>query len=883
MANTADVIILSSSPNPPRSPGPVAQHEIKAPDTFPRSATPTPAPAAKAKPAKPATRSRYFATPSAADKNNENAKQPRTRVSRKAAPPNSDDQSIASKPHQKAKRSTNKPVSIGPGDPPVEDAGTNANTPKQSKGRPRKTAKSKAPANMTLAGKVTKTSGDPPPKNASKRTKKTTKTDTESPGDCTEIPASEESNALRKDEVLHLDEALRRRVDWTPPRETPCGDIAVMCDDNSQDEGGAGPNGTLGIGKSLSDYNYIGNAFNPRDLIQKSTSEAPTKRRRIDLVDPLVQSALNGKPDSFDQALGQDQSVAGKAKKTTNSKPKKFTTLTARMTAQYAIDDDQEDEPAAEWAPEVKTTKSRRSKAKEAAQDPRFTILSPEAAVEFVNDQDLVFGTCSQLEREDSPQTMREMQQAIRASEILAYSEGIRDPPNSPGAMQGPTVRSVSKLTGTRNLWCVASRDTEGSLVQAKAQNVIDLTDQVESPQKDLEQVNAKSRQTLPDNWFEHAFADIDPTPEKKALPSTMIKDSSASVQQAQVSLPSHAPALAPASDVKGIAIESTKGTGSGSTEAVNHQTVGPKVPSMPNYAGFTDAELSKQVSTFGFKAVRGRKKMIELLQQCWESKHGSSIPVCDNINQSGLGKTPIPQSAEVPKLTSSSKHMTKTRPPVATTIVEDSNETNITVSQARTSIQTSPQRQTRDKSATSNSTSFLDIEEIQDSEEEITPSPSHVQKHHNEISLRNKAAKGVIKHSLNILTKTPPQSPTKRKVVSSKPSATKKVSSTSSTCKAISRVSKSSERVCLADISTQITKAVRMQPRSSSLGSRIHPTWHEKILMYDPIVLEDFTAWLNTEGLGLVGEDFEVGTASVREWCESKGICCCWKKNASW
>jgi hypothetical protein len=52
---------------------------------------------------------------------------------------------------------------------------------------------------------------------------------------------------------------------------------------------------------------------------------------------------------------------------------------------------------------------------------------------------------------------------------------------------------------------------------------------------------------------------------------------------------------------------------------------------------------------------------------------------------------------------------------------------------------------------------------------------------------------------------------------------------------------------------------------------------------MYDPIVLEDFTSWLNVEGLGLIGEDREVGTAAVREWCEGKGICCCWKKNASW
>lgn len=68
--------------------------------------------------------------------------------------------------------------------------------------------------------------------------------------------------------------------------------------------------------------------------------------------------------------------------------------------------------------------------------------------------------------------------------------------------------------------------------------------------------------------------------------------------------------------------------------------------------------------------------------------------------------------------------------------------------------------------------------------------------------------------------------------------------------------------------------KAVRAQPRMSSFASG--PSWHEKILMYDPIVLEDFAAWLNTEGLGLVSEDREVGVGFLRQWCESKGVCCC-------
>ena len=85
-----------------------------------------------------------------------------------------------------------------------------------------------------------------------------------------------------------------------------------------------------------------------------------------------------------------------------------------------------------------------------------------------------------------------------------------------------------------------------------------------------------------------------------------------------------------------------------------------------------------------------------------------------------------------------------------------------------------------------------------------------------------------------------------------------------------------------LPDMAMQITKAVRAQPAMPAFASvdgfskRLR--WQEKLLMYDPIVLEDFATWLNMEGLGLVAEDREVGTGFLREWCETKGICCCYK-----
>ena len=57
-------------------------------------------------------------------------------------------------------------------------------------------------------------------------------------------------------------------------------------------------------------------------------------------------------------------------------------------------------------------------------------------------------------------------------------------------------------------------------------------------------------------------------------------------------------------------------------------------------------------------------------------------------------------------------------------------------------------------------------------------------------------------------------------------------------------------------------------------------PSWHEKILLYDPVVLEDLTVWLNTVGLARVGVDDEVAPSFVRDWCEAQSICCLWRLN---
>ncbi|KAL9071350.1 MAG: hypothetical protein Q9157_005492 [Trypethelium eluteriae] len=78
------------------------------------------------------------------------------------------------------------------------------------------------------------------------------------------------------------------------------------------------------------------------------------------------------------------------------------------------------------------------------------------------------------------------------------------------------------------------------------------------------------------------------------------------------------------------------------------------------------------------------------------------------------------------------------------------------------------------------------------------------------------------------------------------------------------------------------LTTTVKAAPRSSDPN---RPSWHEKMLMYDPIVAEDLTEWLKdrveaeTEFEGWQWEWWQRGKGlrawMVRRWCEEMGVCC--------
>ncbi|KAJ5094177.1 hypothetical protein N7456_010038 [Penicillium angulare] len=634
MASAAEAIVLSSSPiaslhKSTKSPN----NSDHLPCISPRNATPPPFPSPQPSPSKQPcpTRSKSFAHPDATDTG-------------------------PKKKRQSAKTTT---------------------TAKKSGTRTKKKAKESESGTITLAGKVTKANGDSQAKKGQKSDRKSGTLDPPEP------EVSHSSKPSTDNEDLQLDEAIARRRHWTPPRETSQDVIVAEEEPSSQEH--------RSFGKLISDYNYAG-------LTSESASfnmddNGPTKRRRIELVDPVLQSMMTGKPSTEKPSSSTKQA----------KKPKKFTTLTARMTAQYTSNEFTETESVEDTVPEISKAKSRqKKKAKPASTEPAFVVLSPEAAAKALDDQDLVFGSCSQLERENSPPTS-----------IVPTSEGLLSGRQAPS--HGTPSRLGSSVVSTKNLWGVAARDIDGSLIQAEKR---DLGDSAKPPKK--------------------------PQPKQKDIAPV---SESVTIEHLPLQTKAHAPA------------EKTP------TEVTSSQG-----PSMPQYTGFTDAELSKHITSFGFKAVRGRKKMIELLQKCWESKHGSGKPA--QTSEQSTASEPKPK----PKPRAQAKAQAKAK---AKRTDKEESQTIVSSASVHTSV-------------------------------EVT---------------------------------TPKQK-------------------------------------SLPNISTQITKAVRAQP---SISSRKHTSWHEKILTYDPVILEDLTTWLNVEGFGLVGEDREVSSIDVRTWCESHGICCCWKQNASW
>ncbi|KAL4980307.1 structure-specific endonuclease subunit slx4 [Aspergillus desertorum] len=845
MQIATDFIVLSSSPEtsaiytPPLPVGDSKKTSLRDPSLSP---SPSP-PASLSVP----TRSRFFSTPpyspsKTLDRITKDAHKKRTTTDGNSAPSEGNPKRRGRKPQP-----TSQAELEGIGQRDLENKENAPTKPKRArKKQERSGVGGENSKNKTISGKVTKSGVSRP------------RTSVVKPGDsekitCQRNPGREEMHGCEEGD-LQLELVITRRRDWTPTK-LPANTVVSLDDQNDA------AIGQDGLGTLLSGYGYAGRTT-ASDRHKVLTDSGPTKRRRIELVNSRV---LPPKPKSFfkDHSVQNSEGnapicAASKPSKKSKPKSKRLTTLTARVTASYEASADRSD--ATEQESLVTTESSMGAKSKTARKkrkadaDPEYkvlrTILSPEEAVKSLDQQDLVFGTCSQLQRGDFPTLLRDTQVALQESE-KELTKGLCQP-----SQTARYSSAISRLTARKNLWSVAARDAEGQLANIE---VVDLVDSPETFKPNALSLNDDNGNDKDQN------AAIEPSSSSDVLLAKPLATTDASSNKELPAATSHT-------------VEQSQ---------CGQPKARPKPP-MPYYRGKTSLQLALEVQSYGLKPPKNREKLIELLEKCWVAKHGPAAHVANeeplsNITVETTSFSSEPNKVEQDPMNKQTKTVTRRKTvngqshpqPNASEPTKRSRETTITTAAANDNKQYSPERKARER--LNSKRSFIDVEEIQDSEDELFSSPSAIL---NQLLIRpsRKEVKNKSKNQKRqeLPTSTFPSSPSPRG-----PLALASLASPSRQTKTDTSPPVSADRELL-DLGEQITKAVRAQPwRSQSTaatGTRKRPSWHEKILMYDPIYLEDFTAWLNTEGLALVDEDREVAISFVRQWCESKGICCCFR-----
>ncbi|PQE22558.1 Structure-specific endonuclease subunit SLX4 protein [Rutstroemia sp. NJR-2017a BVV2] len=638
--------------------------------------------------------------------------------------------------------------------------------------------------------------------------------------------------------------ASRRKLNWTPPKPTPEGtdrskspEIMDLSDTSSR-----------GFTDMLGNFSF--NSNDTKDVEKKASDglAATHKRKLIEMLKTNIPT--NAK-------IPKEKTVRKKAR-----------TITELAISAYGPAEAQEgellDEPApllkylgtgehdAEAAtslckpppkPRSRSPEKGKSKSKKGtAADP--ILLSPESALKQVSGQDFVFGTSSQLAREESPTLLRDLHSAMQASnEVNDYDDPFVSPPSM------VVSRSKAVITASRNLWSVAARDNRGDLMDVE---VVDLVDTpVIKSQNRIMQTQSPVIHTPLNNKDE--WVDIDDI-EANRPPSTQVEFRQIPPVAVSMSRFSSSPPRFQNSPQKAINASprnfSTSSTSLAKSRKKPRASSETAEPSMPDYNLLSTPELKTEISKHKFKPVKNRKKMIELLEECWE---GSNRPALGVLQ----GNLPIQKSQASKGLAAATTSMESVVPSPKRGPGRPKKDTAITA--------TSPTSKARGRPKKVSPVEDFEMDSDNPLPRVRTPKKS------------KKAGRSVKDVSDSDQGRT--SSPRRRNASRKRKKATSSPRSRSPRSRSVDRedgdeLTLSAKREQLFGV---ISAAVTSAPPSEDPSK---PSWHEKILLYDPIVLEDLTIWLNTGALDKVGWDEEVAPSEVKKWCESKSICCLWKEN---
>ncbi len=639
--------------------------------------------------------------------------------------------------------------------------------------------------------------------------------------------------------------ALQRRVDWTPP---PANNTIFIASDSDNQEllsSDRREKASKEVFQTLFENYACTDDSASISSGRQHQPEVLKKRKRIDLL------STTGK-----------QAEEFRAKEISPSKPapakRKARTITELATAPYAVpvapepefdletrstrdslldyfDSGGEVKALVEHQSVVMSKNKQGSKPSKAKAKPRKKkggsaeapiLLSPNSALKLSSNQDFVFGTSSQLVGEESPATLRELQLAIQAS-------NRDDDPFGESDSQG--------------LWHASARDNDGELM-----DVIDLVQTPIPPNKN-QRLTTRGRKELhlSNQPQSDDFVDID----------TIALDT----PRAENATPSqHNPHFFPTQTVPPPALSVVNDPATTYTDFSDTSIPRPK------YETFTDSQLSKHLASYGFKPVKKRQAMIALLDQCWASK---------NPGGNSVQARPISTTAALTSPKRTGKAKAPPQPPAAGAGAGASEKP---AGRPRARL---PKKVTEATSTTSSDPPTVSVVAKSKSKKTSASSPAKEPRGRAKQPARSKREE--IADSEN----SDPEDEGDRGSPSLSPSSPEPFDDASDTAAAIAAGDEEEETDLLLTTPADerqvalfgyITRAVAGQPRSRDPAC---PSWHERMLLYDPVVIEDLTAWLNegNDGGALARAGYgggEVTPADVKRWCEARGVVCLWRNN---
>ncbi|EKG12907.1 hypothetical protein MPH_09954 [Macrophomina phaseolina MS6] len=847
----------------------------------------------------------------------------------------------------KAKATTAKPAAAISTDcvAPAKPGEPKPKAQKPLEKKPRKKA-SKATDEPVANGKSNEVANAPkpkrkPPKSTVRRTSDTTSKhfSRDSSVDVAVVHAQDRQIPSPEERPLEMFPAMVRRRSWTPASDTkssPDGQSASkpidVSESPAQDTVAAAPRPSFA--NLLDGFDYKARETNPAPRTE--SGEAFVKRRRLELTGHPHQPA-DSSANAYREASPEKQEKLQK---------KKARTITDLATAAYRSAEpvptdskippffaprsgsapvaDPAEIPIAESRKSKARSKSPTKKAGSTAKKPSAKskktikmiaekLLSPETASLRMNRQDVLFGTSSQLAREDSPTFVRDLQQALRDSDAMSTQQGSMETLHLRPAVGGSGLSLVGKRKG---LWAAASRDLDDDILREEVgeayvrgekgaladDSVVYIPDAgVKAPSPTQNQTVAAFVEGVDESEI------TGPAPEQ---PADETNDARMEGLPQVADVSEHGDSLI---DLASIPVSDQPSSdyvdiddfarSHGLTQGERHTIPSSPVAALQGSPGIPRRTVLPPLST---------RPNVPLLTKRASDITGLRAGSSVAGESSNAGKEPIPEFGSSPakrprgrprKDADLKARTVLPTKPRGRTRESASAEPGVFVGQTSEaslcSAVADAKRKTKATSLRAKSTSGQpaanpatpkkkrDIDEIEDSEEELSPNPPR----RKNISVTSPPLR------LSSSQEAPPAVP-EPKEVPAPPSP--------------SRNRKTTSHIPLGSLGIvypQITTAVKNARRSTDPAA---PSWHEKILLYDPIVVEDLTTWLNDLGIkvGVVvpvpkppknkgrkkkdvdehdtPEDVETERTEMQElppwvvqrWCEENSVCCIYKES---